>query len=85
MRKSELKCPNGERRDLDKFEIDTKQSEDIIYDACVPYLNYKRITYIENVVLDIENPKGNYVIKILVKTPGDEKYVVQSICHLRVE
>lgn len=71
--------------DLDDFEIVTKDSEDIVYDACVPYLNYKRITHIENIDLDIENPKGSYVIKVLVKTPEELKYTVQSIYHLKIE
>lgn len=70
---------------LDKFEIVTKDSTDIVYDACVPYLNYKRITHIDNIDLDIENPKGSYVIKVLVKVPNDEKYTVQSIYHLKIE
>lgn len=71
--------------DLDTFEIITKDSEDIVYDACVPYLNYKRITHIENIDLDIENPKGSYVVKVLVKTLTDTKYTVQSIYHLKIE
>lgn len=71
--------------DLDNFEIVTKDSKDIVCDACVPYLNYKRITHIENIDLDIENPKGSYVIKVLVKTPEERKYTVQSIYHLKIE
>ena len=71
--------------DLDKFEIVTQDSNDIVYDACVPYLNFKRITHIDNIDLDIENPKGSYVIKVLVKTPNDIKYTVQSIHHLKIE
>lgn len=71
--------------DLDDFEIKTKDSGDIVYDACVPYLNYKRITHVENIDLDIENPKGSYVIKVLVKTPAEQKYTVQSIYHLKIE
>ena len=71
--------------DLDNFHIVTKDSPDIITDACVPYLNYKRITHVENIDLDIENPRGSYVIKVLVKTPEDEKYTVQSIQHLKVQ
>lgn len=83
------KCTQNENErlsiDLDDFEIKTKDSEDIVYDACVPYLNYKRITHIENIDLDIENPKGSYVIKVLVKTPTEQKYTVQSIYHLKIE
>lgn len=71
--------------DLDKFDIVTKDSNDIVYDACVPYLNFKRITHIDNIELDIANPKGNYVIKILAKTPRQDKYTVQALCHLKVE
>lgn len=77
----------GERLsvDLDKFDIITKDSNDIVYDACVPYLNYKRITHIDNIELDIDNPRGSYVIKVLVKTPENDKYMVQALSHLKVE
>lgn len=71
--------------DLDKFDIVTKGSNDIVYDACVPYLNFKRITHIDNIELDIANPRGSYVIKVLVKTLKDDKYTVQALCHLKVE
>lgn len=70
--------------DLDKFKIITKDSEDIVYDACVPYLNFKRITYVDNIELDISNPRGSYVIKVLAKRPNDEKYTVQSTYHLKI-
>lgn len=70
--------------DLDKFDIKTKDAKNIVYDACVPYLNFSRITHVESINLDIENPRGSYVIKVLVKTPKDEKYMVQSIYHLQV-
>lgn len=83
------KCTRNENEkisiDLDDFEIVTKDSKEIIDDACVPYLNFKRITHIENIDLDIENPKGSYVIKVLVKTPSEEKYTVQTIYHLKIE
>lgn len=71
--------------DLDNFDIVTKDSNDIVYDACVPYLNFKRITHVDSIHLDIPNPKGSYVIKILVKTPDEAKYTVQSIHHLKIE
>ena len=71
--------------DLDRFEIITEGSQDIHYDACVPYLNYKRITHIDSINLDVVNPKGSYVIKVLVKEPTDEKYTVQAITHLTIE
>lgn len=71
--------------DLDCFNIVTKDSKDIIYDACVPYLNFKRITYVDNIDLDIANPRGSYVIKVLVKIPSEEKYTVQSIYHLKID
>ena len=71
--------------DLDNFCIETRDSSDIVYDACVPYLNFKRITHVDNINLDIANPRGSYVIKVLTKTPDDEKYTVQSIQHLKIE
>ena len=47
------KCTKNENErlsiDLDDFEIITKDSKYIEYDACVPYLNYTRITHIENI------------------------------------
>ena len=83
------KCTKDETErlsiDLDDFTIDTKNSNDIITDACVPYLNYKRITHIGSITLDINNPKGSYVIKVLVKTSSDAKYTVQSIQHLQIK
>lgn len=83
------KCTKDETErlsiDLDDFTIDTKNSNDIIIDACVPYLNYKRITHIGSITLDINNPKGSYVIKVLVRTSSDDKYTVQSIQHLQIK
>lgn len=83
------KCTKNESErlsiDLDSFEIVTKDSTDVISDACVPYMNYKRITPVGDINLDIDNPRGSYVIKVLVKTPQEEKYTVQSIYHLKVE
>lgn len=71
--------------DLDTFEIETKNSKNIIYDACVPYLNFTRITAVDDIKLDIDNPRGSYVIKTLVKTNNSEKYTVQSIYHLEIK
>lgn len=83
------KCtPNDSERisyDLDKFSIDTKDEVNIVYnDACVPYLNYKRITNIGKIEFNLSEPKGSYVIKLLIKEPTDEKYTVQSLCHLNI-
>lgn len=83
------KCTKNENErlsvDLDEFEIDTSENNDIVNDACVPYLNFTRITHIDTINLDIENPKGSYVIKVIVKTPKDEKYTVQSMHHLKIK
>lgn len=71
--------------DLDTFTIATENSEDIMYDACVPYLNFKRITYVSRINLDIENPRGDYAVKVLVKTPADKIYTLQSMHPLRID
>lgn len=71
--------------DLDDYEIQLKDSKDIVYDSCVPFLRHKRITRINSIELDVENPKGSYVFKVLVKFPNDEKYTVQSMYRLKVE
>ncbi len=71
--------------DLDEFNIDLNDSNGVIRGACVPFVSYKRITPIKRILLDVTNPKGNYAIKVLVKLPTDDKYVVQSIYRLTVE
>jgi hypothetical protein len=72
--------------DLDKFMIDTADEANIIYDdACVPYLNYKRISRIGKIEIGLPEPRGSYVIKILLKEPGKDKYTVQSLHHLEIQ
>ena len=70
---------------MDKFLIDAEDEANIIHDdACVPYLNYKRISNIGKIDIDLQHPQGSYVVKILVKEPGKDKYIVQSMHHLEI-
>ena len=72
--------------DLDKFVIDTEDEANFVYeDACVPYLNYKRISNIGKIEINLDNPQGSYVVKILVKEPNETKYTVQSLHHLEIQ
>lgn len=72
--------------DLDKFVIDTEDEANIVYeDACVPYLNYKRISNIGKIEINLDNPQGSYVVKILVKELNETKYTVQSLHHLEIQ
>lgn len=72
--------------DLDRFIIDPQDPTNIIHhEACVSYLNYKRITNIGKIEIGIPNPKGAYVIKVLVKEPAHEKFTIQSLNYMGIE
>lgn len=72
--------------DLDKFILDTQDPTNVVhYEACVPYLNYRRITNIGEIEIGADSFKGKYVIKILVKDPRDEKYTVQTLTFLEIK
>lgn len=82
-----MKCAPDENErvsyDLDEFQINAKDATNLIHDdACVPYLNYKRVSNIERI--GIRQPEGSWVVKILVREPGEKKYVVQSMHHLTI-
>ena len=86
IRLTKLKTPNSDEitYDLDKFTIDTVDKTNIIHkDATVHYMNYKRITEVDKIT--VYQPKGSYVIKVLVKESTTEKYELQSITSLEVK
>lgn len=73
--------------DIDEFTIDASDASIIKKNACVPYINYRKIKKIENNGIQI-NPDaglGDYVFKVLVKRPCDEEWQPQSFYNLRIE
>lgn len=68
--------------DLDSFSIDLSESNVNIETACYRFLNYPRITAVDDLVLD--GGLGSYVIKVLVKRSTDEKYTIQSMTGLTI-
>lgn len=73
--------------DIDEFVIDTSNENIVKTNACVPYINYKKIKKIDNgaIQLSPEVGTGDYIFKVLVKRPCDNEYQVQSIHNLRIE
>lgn len=82
------KCDKKEENrigfDLDTFSInlaDMYKKEQIDL-ACFGFLNYTRITNVDQ--LDLPGGTGKYVIKILVKTSNDNEYTIQSMTKLTI-
>ncbi len=73
--------------DIDEFIIDTSNENIIKKNACVDYINYKRIKKIDTnaIQLSPDAGTGDYIFKVLVKRPCDDNFQVQSIYNLRVE
>lgn len=73
--------------DIDDFTIDASQRDLIKTNACVEYINYKRIKKIDvnAIQLTPEVGIGDYIFKVLVKRPYDKNFQVQSIYGLKVE
>lgn len=73
--------------DIDEFTIDASNENLIKTNACVDYINYKKIKKIDvnAIQLSPEAGTGDYIFKVLVKRPCDEDFQVQSIYNLRVE
>ena len=72
--------------DVDTFEIDL--SKEKVYNACVPFVNYTKISKISKIYLEPDDFDGEYVVKILVRDKtlsNDEKWVVQGISNLFVK
>lgn len=73
--------------DIDEFAIDASNENRIKTNACVDYINYKKIKKIDvnAIQLSPEAGTGDYIFKVLVKRPCDDDFQVQSIYNLRVE
>lgn len=73
--------------DIDEFTIDASNINLVKTNACVDYINYKKIKKIDTnaIQLSPEVGTGDYIFKVLVKRPCDSEYQVQSIHNLRIE
>ncbi len=73
--------------DIDEFTIDASNENLIKTNACVDYINYKKIKKIDTnaIQLSSEAGTGDYIFKVLVKRPCDDDFQVQSLYNLRVE
>lgn len=73
--------------DIDEFTIDASNDNLVKRNACVDYINYKKIKKIDvnAIQLSPEAGTGDYIFKVLVKRPCDNEYQVQSIHYLRIE
>lgn len=73
--------------DIDEFTIDASDDNLVKTNACVDYINYKKIKKIDTnaIQLSPNAGTGKYVLKVLVKRPCDTEYQVQSIYGLRIE
>uniref|UniRef100_UPI0040575765 hypothetical protein n=1 Tax=Agathobacter sp. TaxID=2021311 RepID=UPI0040575765 len=74
------KTPQG--YDLDSFSINLKEmyEQHQVEHACFDFLNYTRITNINQILL--QEGTGRYVIKILVKKSTEKEFSIQSISQL---
>lgn len=73
--------------DVDEFVIDTSKEGLIIKGACVPYINFTKVSEVNRIQLTPNDYSGEYVIKILLKTsdlPEEANWIVQSISRLSV-
>lgn len=73
--------------DIDEFCIDTSNENLLKKNACVEYINYKKIKKIDTNAIQLSPiaGTGDYVFKVLVKRPCDSDWQVQSVYNLRVE
>lgn len=73
--------------DLDHFCIDASDENIVKKNACVHYINYKRIKKIDVKAIKLNSIAGfgDYILKVLVKRPVDSDWQVQSIYNLRIE
>lgn len=73
--------------DIDEFVIDASNESIVKKNACVPYINFKKIKKINTNAIQL-SPKagtGDYVLKVLVKRFCDQDWNVQSIYNLRID
>jgi len=70
--------------DLDCFSINLKEMARCgqIENACFDFMNYTRITNIDQ--LDLPGESGKYVIKVLVKNSEDQTYTIQLMISLTI-
>ena len=83
-----MKCASNDAEevkclDLDDFEIDISELP-VQNCAEVPFFSYNRITYVEKIGLMPDDIYGDYVIKVLVKTKEEEKYMIQGMSLLKI-
>ena len=82
------KCNKSEEKrlgfDLDNFSIDLEEmsKRGQIENACFDFMNYTRITNIDQ--LDLPGGAGKYVIKVLVKDSEEPTYTIQSMTSLTI-
>lgn len=69
--------------DIEQFSIDTSDKTYRFDDACVPTVNYRKIVEVQNIELT-ENYRGDYALKLLVRTSENDPWDVQSIVRLTV-
>lgn len=69
--------------DIEQFSIDTSDKTFRFDDACVPTVNYRKIVEVQNIELT-ENYRGDYALKLLVRTSEKDSWEVQSIVRLTV-
>lgn len=83
------KCDRDEEMrlgyDLDIFSVnlDDMYSKNQVKRACFDFLNYTRITNIDQ-MLNLPGGVGNYVIKILIKNSEDTEYTIQTMSQLSI-
>ena len=69
---------------LNEQEIEAKDLQKEITTHNTTYINYKYVTYVENIDLDIDNPLGKYIIKAYIKTNKQSDYTLASMLNLTV-
>ena len=67
--------------DIDTFTVNTA-NDDLIENACVPFINMANITEVNKIILDRNDYKGKYVVKVLIQK-GDS-WAIQSITGLKI-
>lgn len=69
--------------DIERFSVDASNKAYRFDDARVPTVNYRKIVEVQNIKLT-ENCRGDYALKLLVRTSKNEPWEVQSIARLTV-
>lgn len=69
--------------DIEEFSIDASDKMIRFDGACVPTVNFRKVVEVNDIELT-ENYRGDYALKLLVRTNEAEKWEVQSIVRLTV-